>query len=330
MRILGAFTDEKEWDSLFNRLPERLRDVHFSSGYARVQASLGGTAVAAVIEFVGGVFILQPFLVSPIPGHTDYYDIKSFYGYGGLISNSVVDPALGLAFTEELRAWARQNGVVSEYCCLHPLFAPNQLPFLRHENVEFIKNVVVIDNLADFTTSRRIRRAVTTWSLDCDIYVAKDAIGFAELYNLSMQRLVAASHWKYPLRYWTSHLNEEVGTFFFLRESSIVRRGLLVIGCPENNIAYAHFLGSDGEYDLDSILYQATAKLLSIGGYKRFHLGGGLTPDPNDKLLFFKSGFSKAMYTVGVYRRIFQSDVYNSLCNEIGENKEGRFPAYRL
>lgn len=341
MRVLSATTDGAEWDALVARLPEELQDIHFTSAYGRVQESAGGKAMLAVsTSMVYHGFMAQPFLMQPI-GDTGFFDLKSMYGYGGPFQGEA-SPELVDIFRQELTAWARAAGIVSEYCCLHPLLAEYQLPLVRAESVVFSKDVVVIEDLKTFyeySVSRRIRRAVSDTREQCIMIEAADAQTFSRLYDKSMDRLGAGSRWRFELPYWEAHMREPVGArFIHLLHYRILepRRCLLVIG--NGKTAYAHFLGSDGIGDFDPILYFDTARYLARHGYDRLHLGGGLTERENDPLLFFKSGFSKSRYRVGSYQRIFQPEVYESLASDkqsreiemFGRASESTwFPAYR-
>lgn len=342
MRVLSATADRAEWDALIARLPLELQDVHFTSAYGRVQEATGaGKAILAVETSAFGGFVAQPFLMRRI-GDTELFDLTNLYGFGGPFVHALAysSASVGRMFLESLTAWAQENRVVSEHCVLHPLFAFFQLPLLESENIVFSKYVVVIEDLKTFyeySVSRRIRRAVTDLRDRCIMVEAPDALTFSRLYDKAMDRLAALSRWRFEPEYWEAHLREPVGArVIHLLEKCESRRSLLVIG--NGKTAYAHFLGSDGEGDFDPILYFDTARYLAKQGYDRFHLGGGLTEREDDPLFFFKSGFSKARYRVGSYRRIFQPNVYATLEGDKARREVetfGRestatwFPAYR-
>lgn len=328
MRVLSADTDRGEWDATIARLPE-LWDVHFTSAYGRVQERAGGKAILAV----GESGVAQPFLLQPI-GDTGFFDLKSLYGFGGPLSATGAlysVQVLGEWWRNELFAWAKVAGIVSEYCCLHPLFAKQQLQLVAKDSVIFTKDVVVIEDLKQFSeskVSRRIRRAIKDTRERTIMIEASDALTFERLYNQSMDRLGAQSRWRFNTAYWEAHLSEPVGAhFIYLLEYHEPRRCLLVVG--NGKTAYAHFLGSDAQGEFDPILYFDTARYLARMGYDRFHLGGGLSENEDDPLLFFKSGFSQVRYRVGSYRRIFQPEIYDMLTEKTQGRRSTWFPAYR-
>jgi hypothetical protein len=326
MRILNAHSDRDEWDAVIDALPEYARDVHFTSAYGRVQETQGGKAILLVDSDVA-----QPFLMQRVDG-TDYYDLKNLYGYGGPVSHLPLADMLkvnGQAFRFNLAQWAKKNGVVSEYCTLHPLFPARQLPLVANDSVLFGKDVVVVDELDRFDEScchHRVRKSIRK-ARDAGFRVidAPDPDTFFRLYTNSMNRLGAAQRWRYELDYWRAHWENDVGSRWFFVPG---HRALLTVGLGRT--AYAHFLGDSGENrnkGLNELLYFTAAQELAKSGYKRFHLGGGLTGNPDDKLLFFKSGFSEHRYRVGTYRRIFMPEVYDQLSENAP--RTDWFPAYR-
>lgn len=345
-RVLNADDDCDEWDALIARLPGTVRDVHLTSSYARTQRTMGGAALLAVEEFANDELLVQPFIMRRIDG-TDFHDIRSMYQYGGPLSNVgswPSAPRLGRIFREGLASWARGIGVVSEYCMLNPLYAHQQLPLVRDDDIEFNKNVVCIDNLSGFesSVSRRVKRGVKkATDAGCFVIEAEAPEVFFELYDKSMDRLGAETRWKFTLPYWFSH-GREIGTrWFFAVEpvSARFRRALLTVGVGP--IAYAHFLGSDGEMlnaGMDDLIYFRAAQHLAREGFSRLHLGGGTTEEFDDPLLRFKTSFSDALYAVGTYRRVFHPEIYNTLsANHAAREREkfgrvsesGWFPAYR-
>jgi hypothetical protein len=342
LKILSAIDDRAEWDSFFHKLPSELQDVHFTSAYARVQLShYKGHALL----FVFGdrtYFVMQPFLMSSVG--TDYYELASLYGYGGPVAT---DENLAARYQDELWNWARHTGVAAEFCCLHPLYNALQAKLLDQITMTFAaaKEIVVID-LTEFSLEhlrRRVRRGIKAAQDAGAVVRIGTARGFSVLYDMSMKRLTAGERWLYPYEYWEAHDRESIGARFYeldtARVTGILQRSLLTIGNGET--AYAHFLGSDGESrheGLDEFLYYTVACDLRDRGFKRFHLGGGLTTLSGDSLLTFKSGFSDKRLVANRYGRIFDAVAYDSLCNRKAmqeqelhgrESKAQFFPAYR-
>lgn len=339
--------DSERWAEYALRSPTV--DVHFGPGYARTQEELGGVAWLAVVDFENGGFVAQPFIARAVPFRdTGYSDLASFYGYGGPFSNCTDRQQLvgmGIHFEAQLRRWAFEASIVAEYCCLHPFAAQQQSDILFHCDVKPTKEVVSIDltQLSEANFARRVRRGlniakasgVTIWRGKPEEHIAL----FDALYTLSMQAKNAERRWYFPRRYFAAHFENMDGGLFFANVDGVVCRALMVIGSGAT--AYAHFLGSTGAHrdrGVDETLYYEAAQSLRDVGYKKFHLGGGRTSDPNDSLLLFKSGFSSLRFPVARYERIYQPSAYSLLVEkkrreEVVENgvesTANFFPLYR-
>ncbi len=93
--------------------------------------------------------------------------------------------------------------------------------------------------------------------------------------------------------------------------------------------AYAHFMAGDKYHDL---LYYAAMEEMRAIGCSVFHLGGGLTSSPDDKLLAAKLSYSKNVAPVYVYKRVFNSEAYLEACIAAKVDmalEQPFFPAYR-
>jgi len=334
--------EEKLWAQFNARLAKP--DVHFTPGYACVQEVMGGQALLAVYTY-GGNFVMQPFIQHHIP-RSFQFDWASLYGFGGPISNATdhqVLVSLGLEFESALRRHAIDNGIVAEFCALHPLMASQQRSILFGHTLKRIKDVVAID-LTMFTEAdyaRRVRRGIAS-AKDEGVVVTREGRDmvplFSALYTISMHRKNAPKRFHFPIEYFAAHFElPGIDTDIFLAKiKGTAHRALMVIGYDKT--AYAHFLGSTNEHrhtGIDEMLYHEAAQSLRERGYELFHLGGGRTNDPNDSLLAFKSGFSSLRFPVSRYERVYQPSEYDLLVERWRKEGGGHvasstfFPAYR-
>ena len=324
--LLDAEGDREKWDGFFGRLPSKYRDVHFTSAYARIQLlaeAETSEAVLAVSER-GEDFVMQPFMLRRIDGN--HFDVGSLYGYGGAVG-TVVDCMLHPMLA------------VSEYCSLHPMcLSYGEVVDLGHRKVVHIELDSFESNL-----NRSVRRAlVKARNAKISVNETPDMIPvFHELYRQLMEAKGSAKHWQFPLKYFFAHEEEKVGAMWFFAMLPMVGivRGLLTIGIGE--VAYAHFLGSDGKcrhLGVDELLYFEAAVKLRELGFKFFHLGGGTTNEPDDSLFTFKSGFSKNRLNAHRLGRVLNKIDYDALVRDKIESEyaeHGRpsmskwFPAYR-
>ena len=336
-----------DWTNLVDALPTHLRDIHFTSNYGLVQEQLGNCEAMLAVMSYGGGFIMQPFVKRPIPIRTGMYDLTSPYGFGGPVC-SVADrgewPIAGAMFFKMLADWCVENKVVTEFCRLHPFFIDRQRDMLLATEIGYLKPVVVID-LTEFSEkklARRVKRGIRKAqgaSVVVDVRVDKTARDqFADLYASSMDRKHAGVRLRFGKAFLDAHF-DLLGAQLFYASDGVGVRLLMVIG--DYFTAYAHLLASNGESrngGLDEILYSDAARSLKRAGYRRFHLGGGLTDDPHDSLLAFKEGFSNQKILTGTYTRIYRPDDYTLLSDmkrtmefaALGrESLSSFFPTYR-
>lgn len=345
LEFLNPHTDAARWAAILGKMPEDCRDVHFTPAYARVQEYLGGCAELAVKQTPHGM-IIQPFLRRRVMDSERHTDLTSFYGFGGPLTSirGEMDRMIAsIEFGVELGERALSQGIVTEYCCLHPLLLKNQLKVCDQSGIKLKKEVVVID-LAEFsekTVHRRVRRGIRAGRENgqfAELSTVDHYIGrFVELYNSSMVRKNAPARLRFPPLYLEA-LFKEAGARLFC---TIGREGMRMLMTLEyDGTAYAHLLASNGleqHAGLDDLLYFETARRLS-GKNLQLHLGGGATDDPADTLLSYKSTFSERREQSMAYTRIFDGQAYKALCdakarlefNEYGrESTAAFFPAYR-
>jgi hypothetical protein len=331
-------TDAARWLGFFDRLPRELRDVHYTPAYARVQERLGHKALCAVYTAPDDMFVMQPFLLRKVPGGT-YHDMTSLYGYGGPLSNIVGWSAGALMewMEKDFSAWREANGVIAEFCVLHPLAEKPQGRLLTHiaQPVK-VKDVVLIncDQTAeaitkDMRTDRRQNLGHAAGMMRIEKCNPWD---FYKLYKQTMDRKGAALRWRMPQAYFADHQLELVpdhAAMIAVSNGIMQSASIILLG---GRTSYYHFTGNadDIKRGANEYLIQWAAQLAGAAGSQWLHLGGGVTSDPADKLFAFKASLSPHRATVSTYRRVFNQDVYDRLSREAGvPEDEPFFPAYR-
>lgn len=342
-------SEAKLWDVAISMLPIARRDVHFTSAYGRVQERGGGEALLTLLTTEWGI-MAQPFIKRAVPGDAALFDLCSPYGYGGPVASmedqKEIDAA-ALRFRVALGSWCERERIVSEFCYLHPLMLEHQRKMLAlmTPQTHIVKDVVVIDlaKLSEETVSRRVRRGIRrarkneAKAQQMNVTLLTQS-AFADLYEKSMDRKHAAKRWHWNRDYLKAHWSELSARLYSATGDGGIRM-LMVIG--GYGTAYAHLLASNGlamHSGLDEMLYSHAAWSLRESGYERFHLGGGLTSAPDDRLLAFKAGFSDTRYKLHSYARIFDQERYDALArrkidDEIAKHghplASGFFPTYR-
>jgi hypothetical protein len=357
--------DDRRWSDLIHALPAGRRDIHFLPEYGRIyRDSYGFDPCLAVYSDADG-FVIQPFVRRPLKtllfleGATDaasFWDIANAYGFGGPVSN-IDDPArcrqLYSRFDEAFSVWCEAEQIASEFAVLHPFLAGHQRMLigdsvaLRHE-----KDVVFIDlsegepgivsginrgHRSSISKARRAGLRVEKVEPNADNLAL-----FDELYRATMTRRQAASRWLVPDCHFgrhVEHLGPQRVSLFFAYVGDAVESAFFVIGDFET--AYYHFAGSRlnfPELRAANLTMLETALWAQKAGYRRYHLGGGVSSRSDDSLLRFKAGFSERRAPLYTYFRIRNKAVYDELSKRkrayevatLGaESKSDFVPVYR-
>ena len=113
---------DKEWIETLQRVPH---DIYHTPAYHLVPGFGSEGQAYVFVHQESDKLLLWPYLLTPVDGGDDFYDVASAYGYAGPISHS--DPA----FVQ--RAWLalcdhwRMQKVVSAFTRFHPILGNQQL-----------------------------------------------------------------------------------------------------------------------------------------------------------------------------------------------------------
>lgn len=365
-QVLSAHGEDKaRWSSLVAALDPRMRDIHFLPEYGLVYERTYGDRAHLAFCGDGADFVIQPFLtrrLNELPflkeqGISEpYYDIANPYGFGGPVcrcDGPRDSSGLFERFNEAFIAWCRQERIASEFASLHPLLQSHHLLMQSGiTGLDLQKEVVYIDLTAGestiWTGVRKGHRSSIQKARKSGVRVEKvepRADTFAEfgrLYYQTMDRNKAAERWHFPKDYFRNcHevLGDERVSLFFARVGGELAAAAILL--HDFDTVYYHFSGSDErlyEYCANNLLVYEVA-LWGLGrDLRSFHLGGGVSASPNDKLLRFKAGFSRTVAPLYTYHRVHHEETYQRLC-ELKIEYEGRgggivgrqdfFPLYR-
>lgn len=351
--VLNPVDDRERWDSLFARLPVELRDVHFSSAYARVQRANGQKTLLAAYEWEQ-MFIVQPFVLqeTTIDGEVAR-DIANPYGYGGPVCNKNWGTGATLYqwFMAAWSEWLCEQGVVCEFCALHPLMTKRQRLLLSNSgaSIEFRKLVVCMtldEGMEGRMHSKHrqyVRKAMRNGVSARLIEPSRANLAmFTALYNDNMRKLRAKDKWLFDLDYIAAHFDELGGSAelmaAFLPDGEVETMLLMI---RDQRTAYAHFLASartQRKIGVDELLYFEAAGAAWLANCQQFHLGGGRSTLPDDNLLRYKAAFSDKTLSAYQYFRVFDEARYKQLCERkreieratLGREIESSFaPLYR-
>jgi hypothetical protein len=329
------------WHALLERLPSHERDIHFLPEYGAVYRETYGYQPLLAVLTDGPRFVVQPFVKRPLndlpflhaQGVSErYYDLASPYGYGGpafRCDGPADKDALMRAFTERFLEYCRSERLASEFTSLHPLLGGGGvLERSGIVGVEARKEVVYMDLAAPeaerWKGVRKGHRSSIAKARKSGVRVDRVAPtreNFDELnrlYYMTMERNNADQRWLFPTEYFRNcyeRLGEDRVSLFFAMVGPVIATASILI--HDADTAYYHFSGSDEQlnpYCAGNLLVYEAADWARSRGYRRFHLGGGVSSSPQDRLFVFKSGFSDHRATLRTYHRVLDQVTYDYLC----------------
>jgi hypothetical protein len=292
----------------YARLPASMRLPTLSPAY--VEADAVRSAEIRPIYWCyqeGDVFWYHGFHLTPLPD-VPGFDIQSPYGYGGPLANSEDTGFLERAWAAYVEA-ARAQGIAAEFIRFHPLarnirFYGGQI---EEDRSTVWVDLTVSDILATYQTRTRtaVRKAQRAgirfhWAETREI-VSR----FAGFYREGMAAISASPFYFFD-------------DLYFARIAGIPGTRLGVCSLDDEWLAAGLFLHDGGcvEYHLaasseagkrlsaSNLLLHEVAVSSQCDGFVRLYLGGGTDQQPDNSLLFFKSGFSplRAPFSVGTFR----------------------------
>lgn len=289
-------SDRVEWKIMLATLAPEYRDVHYSWEYGCLfEKEFGDTAHLAVWQD-GEAWAIQAFVERKDKSRAD---IATPYGYGGPVSNAW---ARLPEFMECFDRYKDEHGFKREFLTLHPLFCANQNQFFHARK---FKETVHIDLTQPAWLRKGHKSAVKSaqrQGVQCDeIIPTHDNIElFRQMYMQTMARNNAEDRWYYSWDYFHDLLVilGDKAALFFAGQPDHPECGCIILhdlpaGAP---MVYYQYAGSFGRWPRSGMMHLMVATVAEWArarGAKLMQLGGGVTPEHDDSLLRFKSGFSK-------------------------------------
>lgn len=353
--------DRSTWEDLLGALPPELRDLHFTPEYFDLHARSYGTPGAVFVYRTDAGTVFQPFLRRSLEGiagvaGSGLTDLESAPGYGGPLlipTDPGASPELAAGYQAALLASAAEQGFVSEFCRLHPIFAQRQRSLLPDGAASTPQKQVVVLDLGESVERlwSRIeerqrkaaaiarRRGVLIRRLEPS---DRNLLEFRALYLRTMERKAAAEEWMFPESYFLNCrdcLGPGSISLFSAGLGDATAGSILLL--HRFQTVYYHLSASDPDFqklNATSLLLVDLALWARSAGYRFFHLGGGRTDDPEDSLLRFKDSFAKRTLPLYVYRRPLMPERFEQLVRERLSFEKSRglepkrphfFPPYR-
>lgn len=356
--------DETRWKNLVEKADTP--DIYFTPEYIKIYEKDYNPVInesfcgEATLFFFGNEdeYVILPFLKRNInnfeflkkEGRTkQLYDIISPYGYSGPLIRCKDERKKGMikGFIDALEDYCIENDIITGFFRFHPLLKNHEL-IQDFEEVEEKNNTVYIDltlpkeellrNLNKKTRNlikKAEKEGVTIEILDPEKYIGE----FTELYLGTMRKNTANERYYLPKEFFENTvrlLKENIILVGARYEGNIISASLFM---HKYHFMHYHFSASDKSFlklSPNNLLLWKTILWGKEKGYKKMHLGGGITNDANDSLFHFKAGFSKATARYYQQKRIYDNNLYKELCElkfmeEKGKKSEinNFFPGYR-
>lgn len=285
--------DFKEAVSFFKTLPSSLRYPSFHPDYLASDASRVPNAVASFFIYQEGLDTFYfPFLLIPHEEKKDSFVVESAYGYGGPLLTNEKKDFIQRSYGN-FRSWCREKNIVREFIRFHPLLEN----WKHYDGPTFLnRETVWIDLTREFQYEQRVRTAIK--KAEKHLTVQIDTRGesydlFREVYLEGMKLIGAQEFYLFKKEYFDRLKKwEDVFSLFAYYEGKCVAASLFLRSEKEMEYHLSACLEVGRKFSASNLLIHRAAELGRNEGLSYLHLGGGNTTESDNKLLFFKSGFS--------------------------------------
>jgi len=303
--------------TFFDELPGRLQAPSFHPDYVMSDAKRSKSIKPTFfVRQSGGELFYHAFHAESIPG-TDLIDVQSPYGYGGPIATTADERFLADAWAE-YDQWCQENRVLAEFLRFHPCLK-NWRYFsgdVIHDRKTVWIDLTRADLMSGYAARSRtsIRKAVAN-SVDFEWVTPESFLGiFPGLYESAMKTLGAAESYYFPRSYFESIVASNIVWMGLCRkDSETVSGAIFLVGedLIEYHLSASSALGK--ALASTNLLIHRAAERGQDEGKTIFHLGGGTDSSEENRLLFFKRGFSGQTAEFKIGRKVHHPAIYDNL-----------------
>ncbi len=334
--------EDDDLPSIDKKLTEFETDIYHSRFWMEANQKLQDGSLFSMIISDNGDKAFLPLLKRKI-NESNYYDLITPYGYGGIAFNKTATNDFKNNVLDEVLNYLSNNKCVSLFLRLHPLL--NRSINSSHISKNGVTLAVNLDNKYEdikksYASGHRydIKKALKTENIsvidDIDFEYFRE---FIDIYIETMEKLNASDFY---------HFNEDY--FYYLKDSLgdslkliVVKLDDAVIGASlfmmHNNIIQYHLSGTTEEgrsYQPSKLIIDYMIKFGVSEDYKYLHLGGGVG-GKKDNLYEFKKRFSATELDFSTVKMITNKEIYTDLCTNLNysdseiKDLSGFFPLYR-
>ncbi len=278
--------------------------------------------------------IAYPLLKKKTPFSDQHFDVFSPYGAPGILWSGNPD---WKKFDEKKKQLFNENGVVSEFCRMHPVINQTMaLDGFRQQNpvvlIDLQRPMKDIISDSKKTCRYAIRKFKYSGAKTFDSWDASMVKAFHTLYIDTMHRRKASNKYMFPVDF-----------FYLMKRNLGSAMHFRFVEYHDEIIAGSIFLMDDDymNYYLsaNNMLFKTVAaghamiwNAINYGfqkGKKWVFLGGGY--ENNDSVFWFKRSFSKTTVPMPSMANIYDQKTYNSFCEKahVGLTTTSFVPAYK-
>lgn len=346
-------SDKARWLSIWEALPDSVRDVYFHPGYLLASESDGRGEAWCALASDGDALFLYPFLKLPIKSRGtelvdgNIFDIQTAYGYGGPVVNKAGQNADFLKDVwRDFSRFCAKASIIAEFSRLHPLIDTHKWV---SKNTQVVNDRITVHLCLDsyehnlwhdsyYRVHRNMLRRAEREGCTFRAADIKDQMSwFANIYATTHQKLNGSIETDFTEKYFQA-LEEELADRAWLglvEKDGIILVALIVIeGAELGHSFLMAYTDNGGAKGATNLLYHGAAIEAKRRGLSVLNMGGGVSKELDDKLLRFKQSLGEGRGCFRIGTTCHNQEVYETLEENWekhnGQRPSGYFQFYRL
>ncbi|MCK5295703.1 MAG: GNAT family N-acetyltransferase [Alphaproteobacteria bacterium] len=322
-------SNKNQWDKALSNFSER--DIYFEYDYHALYINNDHECAEAFYFFDNEKQFFFPYIKQNISGHNDLFDFETVYGYTGPLSTTDDVSFLEKAW-ETFKQTAENNGIVCGLIRFNPLLDNSSITTPDYIEKIGVRETVYVDLEQSYEeiwktfkkgTKSDIKKANKEGLTKKILYSEEDYISFYNYYVDHMKQLGTTNFYFFKKDCFLKlcKMGAEKSKIYFACLGDKIIGGSIILYSSK----FCHYHLSWSLYDYrnyrpNKFLLNEVIKDAIDSGYKYFHLGGGITNEPDDSLFAFKKHFSKKTKMFQLGKVMIDSEKYKDLCEEWNEN----------
>lgn len=340
--IIKTFTAE-ELKNCLHMIDDYDIDIYHTVEWLLLNKDLEKGEIHCILIELGLNKAFFPLLKRQIK-NTNYFDLITPYGYGGVAFNKLAEHNFKKDIIQTLKSYLKTTNCISVFLRLHPILNFNTINKmdLQDNGTTLVINLNQPYHSIYSSYASGHKYDLKKSKKNNDIVIIEDKNfdyfdNFIDIYHETMKYLEAKEFYYFSKQYFydmKSYLKDKLKLIIVKHGSEVIGASLFMI---ENNIIQYHLSGTTiqgRKFQPSKLILDYMIQWGSEHQYKWLHLGGGVGGS-NDSLYRFKKGFSADEYPFFTVRLITNDTVYSQLCINCGYLEEeiskinDFFPLYR-